>query len=205
MPSAVSWQALHYYLTVLTLLDQLDLKEFNWQQVSVILQHELLFTLPDRFYILFDGTKLNMESTRIVSKFLMDRDRAGSLWVKSHRYAGLAMCTLEILRDKWVYNPYTLVRANTNAWIYSRRFIDIVDIHTLIPTNLFGTTYYEVGKLAFDLLPILLSRVTGPGVSQVNNILLRLPTFYLIKDDPLGSEKVKAMQAIEEFKLKVWF
>jgi len=100
MPSAVSWQALHYYLTVLTLLDQLDLKEFNWQQVSVILQHELLFTLPDRFYILFDGTKLNMESTRIVSKFLMDRDRAGSLWVKSHRYAGLAMCTLEILRDK---------------------------------------------------------------------------------------------------------
>jgi len=36
----------------------------------------------------------------------------------------------------------------------------------------------------------------------VNDILLGLPTFYLIKDDPLGLEKVKAMQAIEQF-LKV--
>jgi hypothetical protein len=84
---------------------------------------------------------------------------------------------------------------------HSRRFIDIVDTHTLIPVE-FGTTYYEVGKLAFDLLPILLPRIEGPEVSQVHHILLGLPTFDLIKNDPLGLEKVKAMQAIEEF-LKV--
>ena len=64
------------------------------------------------------------------------------------------------------------------------------------------TTYYEVGKLAFDLLPILLSTIKGSAVSQVHNILLGFPAFYLIRNDPLGSEKVKAMQAIEEF-LKV--
>ena len=63
-------------------------------------------------------------------------------------------------------------------------------------------TYYKVGKLAFNLLPILLSRIDGPAVSKVHNILLGFPTFDLIQDDPLGSEKVKAMQAIEEF-LKV--
>jgi hypothetical protein len=61
------------------------------------------------------------------------------------------------------------------------------------------TTYYEVGRLAFDLLPILLSRIEGTAVSQVHDILLGLPTFYLIKNDPLGLEKVKAAQAIEEF------
>jgi hypothetical protein len=65
-------------------------------------------------------------------------------------------------------------------------------------------TYYEVGRLAFNLLPILLSRIKGPAVSQVHGILLGLPTFHLITDDPLGSEKIKAMQAIEEF-LKVGF
>jgi hypothetical protein len=68
----------------------------------------------------------------------------------------------------------------------------------------FGTTYYKVGKLAFDLLPILLSRIQGPAVSRVHDILLRLPTFDLITDDPLRAEKVKATQAIEEF-LKVGF
>jgi len=67
----------------------------------------------------------------------------------------------------------------------------------LIPKEL--TTYYKVGKLAFDLLPILLSRIKGPAVSKVHSILLGLPTFDLIQDDPLGSEKVKAMQAIEQF------
>jgi len=60
-------------------------------------------------------------------------------------------------------------------------------------------TYYAVGKLAFDLLPILLPRIKGPAVSQVHDILLHFPTFDLIQNDPLGSEKVKAMQAIEEF------
>ena len=91
-----------------------------------------------------------------------------------------------------------------NAWIRSRRFIDISDIDNPVPRGYYSTTYYKVGKLAFDLLPILLSRIKGPGVSQVHDILLRLPTLDLIQDDPLGSEKVKATQAIEEF-LKVWF
>ena len=62
--------------------------------------------------------------------------------------------------------------------------------------------YYEVGKLAFDLLLILLSRIKGQAVSQVHGILLDLPPFYVIKNDPLGLEKVKATQAIQEF-LKV--
>jgi len=97
--SASSWP--HYYLTVVvTVLDQLDLKEFHWKQVSVILQDQLSFTLLNRFHDLFDRVKINIEFTRIVSKFLMDRDRAGSLWVTTHRYAGLAVYTLEILRDK---------------------------------------------------------------------------------------------------------
>ena len=67
-----------------------------------------------------------------------------------------------------------------------------------------SVTYYEVGKLAFDLLPILLSRIEGPAASQVHDTLLGFPTFDLIQNDPLGSEKVKATQAIEEF-LKVGF
>jgi hypothetical protein len=80
--------------------------------------------------------------------------------------------------------------------------VDVVDIHTLIPL-VEGTSYYEVGKLAFDLLPILLSRIEGSTVSwQLHQFLLCLQPFYLIENDPLGLEKVKVMQAIEEF-LKV--
>jgi len=63
-------------------------------------------------------------------------------------------------------------------------------------------TYYEVGKLAFNLLLILLSRIDGPAVSKVHNILLGFPTFDLIQNDPLRLEKVEATHAIEEF-LKV--
>ena len=99
--------------------------------------------------------------------------------------------------------PDTLVRANMNGWIHSRPFVDIVDIHTLIPTK--RTTYYEVGKLAFNLLPILLSRIKtlgGPQVHEVAVLLRSHPAFYLIKNDPLVFEKVKAAQAVEEF-LKV--
>ena len=69
------------------------------------------------------------------------------------------------------------------------------------------TSYYEVGKLTFNLLAILLSRIKALGGSQMHEVtaLLRsYPAFYLIKDDPLGLEKVRAAQAIEEFlKLKV--
>ena len=93
----------HYYLTVVTLLDQLDPKELSfWQQVQVVLQRRIPFEgiSPNKFFTLFDGMKFNIEFTRIVSKFLMDRDRAGSLWVNSDKYAGLAPFILEILRDK---------------------------------------------------------------------------------------------------------
>jgi len=67
------------------------------------------------------------------------------------------------------------------------------------------TTYYLVGKLALDILLILLSRIKALGGSQVHEftVLLRShPAFYLIKNDPLELQKVKAMQAIDEF-LKV--
>ena len=90
-----------------------------------------------------------------------------------------------------------------NARIHSRRFIDIVDVHAQIPLAK-GMSYYEVGKLAFVLLPILLSRIEALGgkVHEFTDLLRNYPSFYLINNDPLESEKVKAMQAIEQF-LKV--
>jgi hypothetical protein len=66
-------------------------------------------------------------------------------------------------------------------------------------------TYYEVDKLAFNLLPILLSKIKGLIRSEVHQITVFLRShlpFYLIQNDPLELEKVKAAQAIEEF-LKV--
>jgi hypothetical protein len=87
----------------------------------------------------------------------------------------------------------------------SRRFTDIVDVHTLIPYEFEHLTYYGVGKLAFNLLPILLPRITALGDSTPHEFaafLRGFPPFSLIKKDPLELEKVKAMQAIEEF-LKV--
>ena len=91
---------LYHYLAVFTLLDQLNPEQFDWYQVSAILQHQL--TSPYDYYLhdLFDGTKLNIEFTRILSKFLMDRDRARSLWLNSHKYADLATYILKILGDK---------------------------------------------------------------------------------------------------------
>jgi hypothetical protein len=97
-----------------------------------------------------------------------------------------------------------------------RRFTDSVDVHTPIklvhrnttPLQVIVTsmTYYEVGKLAFNLLPILLSRIKALGSSwqahEVTVLLQNHPAFHLIKSDPLEFQKVKAMQAIEEF-LKV--
>ena len=102
-----------------------------------------------------------------------------------------------------------------NTWIYSRRFIDIVHIHVLIPREddqsealEDGTSFYEVGKLALNLLPILLSRIKALGGSQVHEVTVLLrnhPAFFCwIKlNDPLEFEKVKAARAIEDF-LKVW-
>ena len=88
----------HYYLTVVALFDQLDLKEYNWQQqVLVILQDHLL---PAKLFDLFGGTKANIEFSRIVSKFLIDQERAGLFWVNSQKYADLVWYILEFLRDK---------------------------------------------------------------------------------------------------------
>ena len=84
--------------------------------------------------------------------------------------------------------------------LQSRRFIDI---HNQISQGE-GTIYYQVGKLAFDLLPILLSRIEALGgkVQEVTAFLRNHPPFSLIENDPLELEKVKATQIIEKF-LKV--
>jgi len=90
----------HKYLTVFTLLDQLNPKQFYWHQLSVILQHQLPFDLSEKLINLFDRMPFDMEFVPIASKFFMDRDRAGPLWVNSHHYADLATYILEILCDK---------------------------------------------------------------------------------------------------------
>ena len=94
-----------------------------------------------------------------------------------------------------------------NAWIRSRRFTDIVDIvymNNLLPL---AVGYHDAGKLAFVLLPILLSRIDsiealGGKAHKFTAFLQSYPPFYISKNDPLESEKVKASQAIEKF-LKV--
>jgi len=97
-----------------------------------------------------------------------------------------------------------------------RPFVDIANPHTELPLSkpyfskpLFASrhenknmTYYEVGKLAFELLPILLSRIEaleGPGTHDITVCLRSHPPFYLIKNDLLQLEKAKAAQAIEGF------
>ena len=80
-----------------------------------------------------------------------------------------------------------------------------MDIHTLIPKE--STTYYGVGKLAFNLLPILLPKIRALGGLKTREITVFLRSqpprpFRLIEHDPLESQKVKAAQAIKDF-LKV--
>jgi hypothetical protein len=86
--------------------------------------------------------------------------------------------------------------------IHSRRSINF--IHALIPL-VEAMSYHEVEKLAFNLLPILLSRIKALGGPQAYRIAVFLqsqPPFYLIENDPLEVQKAKATQAIEDF-LKV--
>ena len=99
LTSSTDFSRSHYYLTAVTLLDQLNPKQFHWDQVSVILQHQLPF-IHHKLFDLLDWRGLNMEFTQIVSKFLMDRDRAGSFSLDSYNYADLAAYILKILGDK---------------------------------------------------------------------------------------------------------
>jgi hypothetical protein len=92
-----------HYLAVVTLLDQLDPKEYNWRQISLLLKGEPSILAEELLRVLFqvDGTKSNIKFSQIVvSKFLMDRDRAGSLWVNLQTYVNLATQLLNTLRDK---------------------------------------------------------------------------------------------------------
>ena len=97
MPLSESSQS--HYLAVVTLLDQLDPTEYDWQRLSVILEGRSPSAL-ENLLVLFDGTKSNYEFSQIVFKFLMDRDRAGFFWVNFQTYADLARCILEFLYDK---------------------------------------------------------------------------------------------------------
>ena len=97
---------IHYYLAVVTLLDQLDPKEYTsiWETFWVILQNTQ-DVMDDPLFIcdpldLFGKTESQIEFSRIVSKFLMDRERAGVFWVNSQHYADLARYILVFLRDK---------------------------------------------------------------------------------------------------------
>jgi hypothetical protein len=94
--SSRSWP---HYLAVITLLDQLDPKGYNWKQLPVMLQDPFLSISNDKLVDLFGGAKTSIEFSRILSKFLMDRERAGFFWVNFQTYADLAGYILEILRD----------------------------------------------------------------------------------------------------------
>ena len=99
----------HHYLTVVALLDQLDPKECTRGMFEVISPQEQCDPL-DLFgeaksriqfsQIMFGRAESRIEFFRIVSKFLMNRKRAGSFWVNSQKYADLASRLLEILRNK---------------------------------------------------------------------------------------------------------
>jgi len=97
-----------------------------------------------------------------------------------------------------------------------RRFTDIANPHTELPCQIetefsaswvtrhanTNTTYYAVGKLAFELLPTLLSRIESLEGAEAHDLALCLrshPPFYLIEHDSLELEKAKAAQAIEGF------
>ena len=88
-----------HYLAVVTLLDQLDPKEFNWQLLSVILEGQSAFP-PNTLFAVFDEMKSNIEFSQIVYNFLINQERAGSCWVNFQTYANLARHVLEFLDDK---------------------------------------------------------------------------------------------------------
>ena len=93
-----SWPSWHHYFAVTTLLDLLDPKEYNWRQLQVILQNPVQF-ISDT-HGLFGGMKTNIEFSQLVSKFLVDRERARSFWVNSQKYTDLARHILEFMHFK---------------------------------------------------------------------------------------------------------
>jgi len=106
-----------HFFAIYTLLDLLDPEEFNSMSLAALLHlvEGRLPLLPYFLHTLIGMMKANIEFPGIVSKFLMDQDRAGSLWVNSQTYVNLAMHLFKFLSDRWVYNTYTLICANTNA------------------------------------------------------------------------------------------
>ena len=88
-----------HFLEIITLLDQLDPEDYNWMQLPVLLRNPLSLVTTN-VLALFGRTKENIEFSRMVSKFLMDRERAGFFWVNSQKYTDLARHILEFLYDK---------------------------------------------------------------------------------------------------------
>jgi len=137
----------------------------------------------------FDRMELLVAYSRIVSKFLTSPERAGVSCVDSWAYMNLTTELLQVLQNQ--------------------HFIDIDNIHCRIldyekrgwsaGVRQKDITYYKVGKLVFNLLPILLSKLEGSAVQVISIPLRTHPTFRLIKNDPLEFEKAKAAQAIKEF------
>ena len=94
------------FFTAVTLLDQLnvDPERFNWKLLSLILETEwttgilasvvLALSKPIK---VFDGRESQVAYLQLVSKFLMDRERAGDFCVDSSMYVKLTMQLLDIL------------------------------------------------------------------------------------------------------------
>jgi hypothetical protein len=110
--SLSSFSLLSYFLAAVTLVDQLDPEEFNWERFSLSVQDDgasddgasenlihvgRALTEPVN---LFDGTVSQTAYSQTVSKFLTDRVRAGTFWVNSWTYVELAMQLLKTLHNK---------------------------------------------------------------------------------------------------------
>jgi len=89
------------FFAVVTLLDLLDPKECNWLQLQALLQERCgLISNHDVLLDLIVRIKASIEFCRIVSKLLIDQDRARSFWVNSQTYMNLAMHLLKFLSDR---------------------------------------------------------------------------------------------------------
>jgi len=99
---------LSYFLTGVTLLDQLVLENSYWRTLPVIIQGagasgsflRFFNTLP-WLVDLLDRKESQNAFPRVFSRFLMDRARAGqSLWVSPRMYVNLAKKILKILGNE---------------------------------------------------------------------------------------------------------